>query len=274
MKILVIMGSPRKGNTTRIIEEIGNEMKKLGDVEISTINIRDIHLEQCRGCHVCFFKGEDSCPLKDDRAIIEEQLLHADGVIFASPNYVSSVPSLFKNFIDRFAYAGHRPRFFHERAMAIVTSAGPGGLSDAQRYISASLGAFGFRFVHSAGFLQPPFPIPAPWQTENHEKARAAARIFFSACGAPRLPAPTLHEVMGFRIMQILLRNVMGTSLEKYYPSDCQYWKSHGWLDPGCYYFTGENVGFGKKVTIRVLEPVIRWQINGILAGAISASEG
>lgn len=66
----------------------------------------------------------------------------------------------------------------------------------------------------------------------------------------------------------------MGTSLEKYYPSDCQYWKNHGWLDPGRYYFTGENVGIGKKFAIKVLEPVICWQINGILAGAISASEG
>ena len=273
MNVLVIIGSPRKGNTSHIIQEIETEMKKLGDVEFSSISIRDIHLEQCRGCHVCFFKGETSCPRKDDRPIIEEQLLQADGVIFASPNYVSSVPALFKNFIDRFAYAGHRPRFFRQRAMAIVTSAGPGGLSEARNYISASLGAFGFRFVHTAGFFQPPFPIPDPWQKENQKKVRTAAHIFFSACESPNLPAPTMREVMGFRIMQLMLRKVIGTSLERYYPSDCQYWKNHGWLDPGRYYFTDENVGIGKKTMIQVLEPVIGWQINRILAGSVSPAE-
>ena len=273
MKVLVIMGSPRKGNTERIVKEIENEVKKLGDVAFSFVDLRDSHLELCRGCHVCFFKGETSCPLKDDRAIIEEQLLQADGVIFASPNYVSNVPALFKNFIDRFAYAGHRPRFFHQRAMAIVTSAGPGGLSEACKYISASLGAFGFRFVHTAGFLQPPFPIPVSWRKENQEKVRTAARIFYSACESPRLPAPTLREVMSFRIMQLMLRKVVGTPLEKYYPSDCQYWKDHGWLDPTFYYFTGEDVGIGKKITIKVLEPVIGWQINKILKGSVSPAE-
>lgn len=271
MKILVIMGSPRNGNTVRILGEIEKAMKKLIDVELDTIALKDVQLGQCRGCHLCFFKGEDLCPLKDDRQQLEERMLNADGVIFASPNYASGVTALFKNFVDRFAYAGHRPRFFRIRAMAVVTSAGPGGLSDTVAYIAAALGAYGFRFVHTAGFLQPPFPIPAAWQKENEEKIRTAARVFSAACRSPDLPAPSLKEVLGFRIMQLLLRKVKGSSFETFYPADCAYWQEHGWLDPGRWYFTDERIGLLQRIIVRFLEFVIGLQLAKMFSGSESS---
>lgn len=272
MKILVIMGSPRNGNTVRIVKEIENEMKKLGDVEFSSISLRDLHLEQCRGCHLCLFKGEGLCPLKDDRQMLEEQLLNADGVIFASPNFASSVTALFKNFIDRLAYAGHRPRFFRTRAMAVVTSAGPGGLSETVSYMATSLSAYGFRFVHKVGFLQPPFPIPEAWRKDNEDKVHAAARSFFTECMSSDLPVPTLREVMGFRVMQHFLRKAKGTFSEKYYPSDFKYWEEHGWLDDGRYYFTDDKVSIFNRIIVRTLELFIGIQMNKMFSNSASAT--
>jgi hypothetical protein len=39
-------------------------------------------------------KGEDKCPLKDDRGAIEKKLLAADGVIFSAPVCVDNVSRL------------------------------------------------------------------------------------------------------------------------------------------------------------------------------------
>jgi multimeric flavodoxin WrbA len=62
MKILVIMGSPRKGNTVRILEEIELEMKKLGDVEFSTIALKDVPLRCAGGATSACSKGRACAP--------------------------------------------------------------------------------------------------------------------------------------------------------------------------------------------------------------------
>ena len=90
-------------------------MQKLGDVKFEYLFLQDTHLEMCRGCFNCVSRGEEFCPLKDDREDIEKRILEADGVIFASPVYCQMVSGLMKNFIDRFAYLFHRPVFFQQR---------------------------------------------------------------------------------------------------------------------------------------------------------------
>ena len=113
MKVLAIMGSPKKrGNTYELTRKVEENMKLLGAVEFEYVFLKDLNLESCLGCGICFDKGEELCPLKDERPILEEKMQTADGVIFTSPNYVFNVSGLMKNFIDRFAYVCHRPRFF------------------------------------------------------------------------------------------------------------------------------------------------------------------
>jgi len=74
--------------------------------------LRDIHFEICKGCYGCVVRGEQKCPLKDDRDMIIEEMTNADGVIFASPTYSHMVSAIMKNFFDRFGFLAHRPRFF------------------------------------------------------------------------------------------------------------------------------------------------------------------
>lgn len=115
MKILVIMGSPRKGNTYRATKKIEKSMQSMGSVEFEYLMLKDTDLSQCRGCFVCFTKGEDHCPCKDDAPVIEQKMHSADGVIFATPVYGMNVSALMKLFIDRFSYIFHRPRFFDKK---------------------------------------------------------------------------------------------------------------------------------------------------------------
>ena len=47
-------------------------MKSLGEVEFEYLFLKDAKLRPCLGCYACMALGEDKCPLRDDRAAIEE----------------------------------------------------------------------------------------------------------------------------------------------------------------------------------------------------------
>ncbi|AAM07698.1 flavodoxin family protein [Methanosarcina acetivorans] len=117
MKVLVIMGSPRKCNTYQAAKKIEEFMQPMGGVEFEYLMLKDAIFSQCRGCLVCFSEGEDHCPCKDDTPIIEQKMHAADGVIFATPVYGMNVSALMKTFIDRFSYIFHRPRFFYKKSL-------------------------------------------------------------------------------------------------------------------------------------------------------------
>ena len=77
---------------------------------------------------MCFKKGEEFCPLRDDRDVLMEKINASDGVIFASPNYSWQMSGLMKVFLDRFGFAIHRPRYFGKVFTGIVTQGiGRGG---------------------------------------------------------------------------------------------------------------------------------------------------
>ena len=59
MKVLAIMGSPRKkGNTYKVSRMVEESMKKLGKVEFEYVFLKDLNIKTCLGCQVCFNKGE------------------------------------------------------------------------------------------------------------------------------------------------------------------------------------------------------------------------
>lgn len=100
MKILVIMGRPRKGNLYQAGEELCTYLQQDCGAECEYLWLKDANLLPCKGCCVCFLTGEDKCPNSDDAPLIEQKILEADGVIFASPVYGMNVSGLFKNYID------------------------------------------------------------------------------------------------------------------------------------------------------------------------------
>lgn len=164
---------------------IENRMK--GDVEFEYLFLKDANLKPCIGCYNCMAKGEDKCPLKDDRAAIELKLLAADGFILSSPVYVGNVSWLMKNFIDRFAYMNHRPRFHHQKMLTVVNMAGT-DRKGALPVLNIALGyARGVRIVHKLAIATPPWPQTERTVAQKEQVIDAAAkkfyRIRFMACG-------------------------------------------------------------------------------------------
>ena len=76
-----------------------------------------------------FEKGEEFCPLKDDRDVLLEKIEHSDGVIFCHSELRLSGFSthLCRTFWTGSLFIYHRPRFFDKTATAIVTQTIPVG---------------------------------------------------------------------------------------------------------------------------------------------------
>ncbi|MEG3225158.1 MAG: hypothetical protein BME94_06475 [Methanobacteriales archaeon Met13] len=88
MRILVIMGSPRKGNSYKLTQLIEKRLKDKEGIEFEYLFLQKTSLARCIGCHQCVKKGKEYCPLKDDRGLIEGKMDNVDGVIFVSPVYM------------------------------------------------------------------------------------------------------------------------------------------------------------------------------------------
>jgi multimeric flavodoxin WrbA len=209
MKILAIMGSPKgKGSGYTIVKKIEDRMKAMGDVEFTYLFLKAADLRLCTGCYTCMAKGEDNCPLKDDRPAIEQQLLAADGVILSSPLYVLNVSWLMKNFIDRFAYTNHRPRFHRQKVLSVVNMGG----DNPKTALSLLRNALdGSRIVHELGVATPPWPQTERAVAKKERAIDVAANKFYQACLDMSLPSPTLGGLILFFLRQRIYVEVRQT---------------------------------------------------------------
>ena len=229
MKILVIMGSPRKGNTYRAAERIREILQEKAPVEWEYVMLRDLCLEPCRGCGSCIVRGEDVCPIQDDVDSVVGKMEDADGVIFATPVYAMQVSGLMKLFIDRISYILHRPRFFRQKAL-ILTTAGMVGISDVLKYLDLIAGVLGFEVAARVGF--PAELVPEYQKRKNEEQLQAAAGAFLAALRKGSRSRPGFSDVLLFHGQRATF-----DELAEQFPTDHAYWTDHGWLEPGCRYF-------------------------------------
>lgn len=100
MKIVLINGSHRKnGATGKILSEFATKLSNKQDVELQIFQLSDLQLKYCVGCSQCFRTGE--CMIDDDIEMMSKSISNADGIIIASPNYVSNISGQLKTVIDR-----------------------------------------------------------------------------------------------------------------------------------------------------------------------------
>ena len=257
MKILVIMGSPRKGNTFRACEEFREHLQKICPAEFEYVWLKDSHIVPCKGCFACFPQGEDKCPNRDDDIhVIEQKMLDADGVIFASPVYSMNVSGLMKTFIDRISYTGHRPRFFDKKAFFLVTT-GIIGAGDVLKYMKTTAWAWGFECAGTTGLITPNGIVPRYRAGINTKLLRESAKIFSAALLRTTKRRPGIMDV-------ILFYGGRGaiSQLETVSPADYQYWKSRGWLSPDVHYFMNVPVNPLYRVIGKIVEMIAKRHVR------------
>lgn len=101
MKILTILGSPRKGGNTAAILKAFEEKVSI-NYEIERINIIDKNIKGCYGCDACQKNvNEPSCMQQDDFNEIVGKIIASDIIVYAAPVYVWDFPSQMKALMDR-----------------------------------------------------------------------------------------------------------------------------------------------------------------------------
>ena len=100
MKILILVGSPRKnGNTEILANAFADGAKENNDVEI--VNVCDFKVNPCVGCNSCFAREGNECFQKDRMQEIYTKLKDADMLVVASPVYFYGISAQLKALIDR-----------------------------------------------------------------------------------------------------------------------------------------------------------------------------
>lgn len=245
MKVLAIHGSPRKkGTTYKMLQRVEQSLKKHGEVDFEYLFLKDANLQLCGGCGACLTVGEEACPLKDDAEEIQRRMLAAEGVIFACPVYAMSIPWLMKNFLDRFAYTMHRPRFFSQRTMLLCTACAV-GLKDALQTLSA-VKYCGFDIVVQVGLVTSMGLMSAASQRKIDVELEQAAARYHAALVQDNRPPPTLSDLMAFRGQQAVFQ-----LLAEQFPRDHAYFTEAGWFDPQRRYYTDVPVNPLKDMVAR-----------------------
>ena len=99
MKVLGIMGSPRRHGNTEILLDKALEGAREAGAEIEKVLVSNLKISPCLEIYACFKDG--NCTIKDDMQMLYQKLLEADHVVFASPIFFYGVTSQAKAVIDR-----------------------------------------------------------------------------------------------------------------------------------------------------------------------------
>jgi multimeric flavodoxin WrbA len=99
MKIVGILGSPRKGGNTEILLDVALKGAQKNGVLISKIPLREKEIAPCNGCMKCEKTGK--CVIKDDMQEIYKEMLESEGIIWATPVYFWSMSGQTKAAMDR-----------------------------------------------------------------------------------------------------------------------------------------------------------------------------
>ncbi len=228
-KVTAFVGSGHKKLTHNAVRQFLDDLQSYGDVETELVTLNDYQIGTCRGCRLCFDRGEETCPMKDDRDVLIGKIMASDGIVLASPNYSFQVSGALKVFLDRLGFVFHRPRFFGKTYTSIVTQGFFRG-NKIVSYLDFVGKALCFNTVPGNCFtaLDP----PTAKEKEKRDRALAAqSRKFYERMNRTPYPTPSMLGLWGFRMGRQSVR--LGLT-----ETDCdyQYYTDKGWLDSDYFY--------------------------------------
>ncbi|MBN2402312.1 MAG: flavodoxin family protein [Spirochaetes bacterium] len=237
-RVTIIVGTSSKKHTYSAVQQFMEYLQSFGDVECRIITLSDFRLDVCRGCKICFEKGEEDCPLKDDRDVLIEEMMSSDGVIFATPNYSFNVSALMKIFLDRLGFIFHRPCFFGKCFTSIVTQGVYGG-DKIVNYLDFVGNGMGFNTVKGQ-CLTAFEPMTEKEKEKRNNILSIQSRKFYQKLINADYPVPTLLKLMGFRMGRTSMRLELDDTSYDY-----RHYKDNGWFESDYFYPT--RLGLFKK---------------------------
>jgi len=235
MKITIINGSPRKGNTYAAAQILKNEMTACGDIEFTEFFLPQDLPEFCKGCFLCLEKSEQLCPHSMYTLPIVENLLAADALIFTTPVYVMQTPGAVKAFFDHFSwlFIVHRahPNMFWKKAFVLSTTAGA-GTKEAMKTIITNLKFWGINKIYSSGFAM----RAIDWETvipkrraKFERQLKKSARRFYMDIASGKKHSPYLFTRFMFYFRRNMLKKEAAS--DESASADLKHWQEQGWFN-------------------------------------------
>ncbi len=228
-KVTAFIGCASKKHTHYAVQRFLSSLRSLEDLRSEIVVLSDYDVKTCRGCKTCFLKGEEFCPLKDDRDILIGKMTESDGVIFATPNYSYQVSAFMKIFLDRLGFVFHRPRFFGKTFTSIVVQGIYGGRKIVKYLDFVGMG-LGFN-VAKGSCVMAFDPMTDREKQKIDRVLDAHARRFHKQLAKPAYPPPSLLKVMLFRNARTKMR-LMLTKNDR----DYTYYRDKGWFESDYFY--------------------------------------
>ncbi|MBQ7740115.1 MAG: flavodoxin family protein [Eubacterium sp.] len=123
MKIAIFNGSPRKENTSAMVQAFIEGAKEAGH-EVEELQVGKMKIAGCLGCEYCHTKGEGACIQKDDLEKIMPAYKQADMIVFASPIYYFTMTAQTEAAIQRVYCIGKPVKA--TKAALLLSSGSPG----------------------------------------------------------------------------------------------------------------------------------------------------
>jgi multimeric flavodoxin WrbA len=121
IKILAVVGSPRKdGNTDILVSRIAEGAEAAG-AQVETIRLGELQIRECDGCHACW-RGRP-CSKNDDMRVLYTKIAASEVLVLGTPVYWYGPTALMKAFVDRFVYfnnEANRPLVRGKKAVVAV----------------------------------------------------------------------------------------------------------------------------------------------------------
>jgi len=245
MKVTAFIGSARKKHTYHAAERLLKNLQSLGGIEYEIVMLSDYNLGICKGCISCTEKGEEFCPLKDDRDKLIGKMINSDGVIFASPNYSFNVSGQMKIFLDRFAFLFHRPRLFGKTFTSIVTQGIFRG-GEIVKYFNFIGGGLGFNVVNGV-CITTLEPMTEKGQKKIDKTIDGLSEKFYEKLIKKEYPSPSLLKLLIFRMGRTSIKLMLNEGFKDY-----TYYKDKGWFESDYYYPT--KLGRFKKMAGKIFD--------------------
>ena len=235
MKVTAFIGSARKKHTYNTSELFLKKLQELGDIEYEIVRLSDYNLQTCKGCKLCMDKGEEHCPLKDDRDLLIQKMIESDGVIFSSPVYAFQVSASMKNFLDRLAFYFHRPYFFGKTFTSIVAQGTYGG-KNTVNYLNFVGNGLGFNVVKGS-YIVSLEPLTEKGQKKIEKSIDKLSKKFYSKLITKKQPSPSLFKLMVFRMSRTGIKGMLDENYRDY-----NFYRENGWFETNYYYPVKLNI--------------------------------
>jgi multimeric flavodoxin WrbA len=115
VKLLAVVGSPRKGKATDTLVERAIDGALLADpgLNVKKINLADHDIRFCRNCLACRDSVTDGpfamCSIRDDMDNIYRDVYDSDVLIFGTPVHMGYATAIMMSFLERICWTFAKP---------------------------------------------------------------------------------------------------------------------------------------------------------------------